>query len=100
MEKIIKIKGTIFEILVEVHKMTHIKDNTYIDPVDKKWTLTPYGFVSNIQYAEGVKTAMLTKEIKKYKGIIRETNETLRKNKIHIGALKAEITNLKDEKKE
>jgi len=93
MEKIIKIEGTIFEILVKVHNMKHVKDNIYIDPVDKKWHLTPYGFVSNVQYAEGVKATMQNKTIREHKKIIRELNNTLSKKNKKIKELNEKLNN-------
>ena len=49
-EHIIKIEGTVYEILAKVNKFEHVKENIYRDPNGTKWHLTKYGFEENIQH--------------------------------------------------
>lgn len=64
MEKIIEIKGTIFEILIAAHKMTHVSDNIYMDQEGNKWHLTKYGLEPNEKYSQSEWNNVLIKKNK------------------------------------
>lgn len=78
-EHIIEIPGTVFETLIQIHGMAHVKENIYVDKSGDKFHLTKYGLEPNELFSMNNLQSMLRTEREKVSNQQQEITKLLEK---------------------
>lgn len=83
-EPIIKIEGTIFEVLIKAHGLTHVKDNIYKSAFGRRYHLTKFGLEPAVVFNAHEEARKIQHELERVseqlvranKKIVNQTEET------------------------